>query len=81
MSNYHRQALVLGMKIIDQLILLFCFFMALAAVSQDVDAIRFAQFLTLRIKLVNFVLYLIFAFFWYLDFTLFGLYHSRRFAS
>ena len=81
MSNYHRQALILGMKIIDQLILLFCFFMALAAVSQDIDAIRFAQFLTLRIKLVNFVLYLIFAFFWYLDFTLFGLYHSRRFAS
>jgi exopolysaccharide biosynthesis polyprenyl glycosylphosphotransferase len=81
MSNYHRQALVMGMKIADQLILLFCFFMALAAVSQDIDAIRFAQFLTLRIKLANFVLYLIFAFFWYLDFSLFGLYHSRRFAS
>jgi exopolysaccharide biosynthesis polyprenyl glycosylphosphotransferase len=81
MSNYHRQALVMGMKIIDQLILLFCFFMALAAVSQDIDAMRFAQFLTVRIKLINFVLYLIFALFWYLDFTLFGLYHSRRFAS
>ena len=81
MSNYHRQALIMGMKIIDQLILLCCFFLALAAVSQDIDAIRFAQFLTLRIKLVNGVLYLMFALFWYLDFWLFGLYHSRRFAS
>jgi exopolysaccharide biosynthesis polyprenyl glycosylphosphotransferase len=81
MSNYHRQALIMGMKVIDQFILLFCFFMALAAVSQEIEAVQFAQFLTLRIKLVNFVLYLIFALFWYLDFTLFGLYHSRRFAS
>jgi len=80
MSNYHRQALVMGMKIIDQIVLLFCFFMAMAAVSQDIDPIRFAQFLTMRIKLVNFLLYLIFALFWYLNFTLFGLYHSRRFA-
>jgi exopolysaccharide biosynthesis polyprenyl glycosylphosphotransferase len=81
MSNYYRQALIMGMKICDQLILLFCFFMALAAVSQDIEAIRFVEFLTLRIKLVNFVLYLGFAFFWYLNFLLFGLYHSRRFAS
>jgi FlaA1/EpsC-like NDP-sugar epimerase len=81
MSNYQRQALIMGMKIVDQLILLFCFFLALAAVSQDIEATRFTQFLTLRIKLVNFVLYLAFALFWYLDFWIIGLYHSRRFAS
>jgi|UniRef100_A0A7V6A3Y4 exopolysaccharide biosynthesis polyprenyl glycosylphosphotransferase len=81
MSTYYRQALVMGMRIIDQLILLFSFFLALAAVSQDIDAVSFPQFLTLRIKLVNFVLYLVFALLWYLIFTLCGLYHSRRFAS
>ena len=81
MSNYRRQALILGMKIFDQLILLFCFFMALAAVSHDIESISFSQFLSLRIKLVNFALYSGFALFWYTDFWVFGLYHSRRFAS
>ena len=81
MSSYQRQALVVGMKIFDQVILLFCFFLASAAISQDLESISFTQFLSLRIRLVNFLLYAAFALFWYTDFWVFGLYHSRRFAS
>ncbi len=81
MSSYQRQALVMGMKIFDQAILLFCFFLASAAISQDLESISFTQFLSMRIRLVNFLLYATFAFFWYTDFWVFGLYHSRRFAS
>jgi exopolysaccharide biosynthesis polyprenyl glycosylphosphotransferase len=81
MSNFQRQALVLGMKIVDQLILVFCFFTALAAVSHDIESISFSQFLSLRLKLINFLFYLGFALFWYMDFWVLGLYHSRRFAS
>ena len=81
MSSYQRQALVMGMKIFDQAILLFCFFLASAAISQDLESISFTQFLSLRIRLVNFLLYATFALFWYTDFWVFGLYHSRRFAS
>jgi exopolysaccharide biosynthesis polyprenyl glycosylphosphotransferase len=81
MSSYHRQALIWGMKAYDQGVLLFCFFIAMASVSHDIEAISFAQFLTLRTNLVNFVLYLCFALFWYINFWVFGLYHSRRFAT
>ncbi len=81
MSSYQRQALVTGMKIFDQAILLFCFFLASAAISQDLESISFTQFLSLRIRLVNFFLYATFALFWHTDFWVFGLYHSRRFAS
>ena len=81
MSSYQRQALVMGMKIFDQAILLFCFFLASAAISQDLESISFTQFLSLRIRLVNFFLYATFALFWHTDFWVFGLYHSRRFAS
>jgi exopolysaccharide biosynthesis polyprenyl glycosylphosphotransferase len=81
MNNYQRQALIMGVKIFDQVILLFCFFMASAAVSHDIESISFSQFLSLRIRLSNFALYSAFALFWYSDFWVFGLYHSRRFAS
>jgi hypothetical protein len=42
----------MGMKIFDQFVLLLCFFMASALVSQDIESVNFSQFLSLRIKLV-----------------------------
>ena len=80
MSSYHRQALVMGMKIFDQLMLLGSAFLALAAVSHDIEATSFSRFLSLRISLSNFIFYIAFAAFWYAIFWVFGLYHSRRFA-
>ncbi|MFZ2088394.1 MAG: sugar transferase [Desulfobaccales bacterium] len=81
MSLYQRQALDMGMKIFDQLILLGSFFLALAAISQEIEASSFSQFLSLRISLANFILYAGFAALWFMIFWIFGLYHSRRFAS
>lgn len=69
------------LKIIDQLILAGAFFLAAAAVSEDIETVRFYQFLFLRIRVVNFALYLAFAWCWYGIFWSLGLYHSHRFRS
>lgn len=69
------------LKIIDQLILAGAFFLAAAAVSEDIETVRFYQFLFLRIRVVNFALYLALAWCWYGIFWSLGLYHSHRFRS
>jgi len=81
MHASRRRALTFTLKIFDQFILAGAFFMAAAAVSDDIDTVRFYHFLFVRIRVVNFALYLTFAWCWYGIFWSLGLYHSHRFRS
>jgi FlaA1/EpsC-like NDP-sugar epimerase len=81
MQTSPRRALMFALKFSDQFILGCAFFLAIAAVSDTIDTFRFYQFLFLRVRAVNFFLYLVFAWCWYGIFWSMGLYHSRRFHT
>ncbi len=81
MQTSQRRTLMFALKFSDQIILGCAFFLAIAAVSDTIDTFRFYQFLFLRIRAVNFFLYLVFAWCWYGIFWSMGLYHSRRFHT
>lgn len=81
MPGVQRNVLVFILKILDQIILGWGFFMAVAAASEDHGVLSFSEFLWLRVRVTNFFLYLLFAGCWYGLFTLMGLYHLRAFKS
>ena len=81
MSNLRRQILMAVFKLSDMLIMIGSFMAATIIVSHAVDTIFFEHFLHMRIKVVNFILFLTLLLLWHFIFSLFGLYHSRRFSS
>lgn len=78
---WHRRSLVFLLKVSDQLILVLAFLLAAATISEELEALRFSDFLLLRVRVTNFVLYLIFAGCWYGLFSLMGLYHLRPYTT
>jgi len=52
-----RHFLIRAAKIFDLLIMVFCFFLSAAAVSYSIRNISFAEFLSMRIKVQNFLLF------------------------
>ena len=69
------------LKVFDQVSLACAFLLAAASVSEAIDTVRFYHFLFIRVKVVNFTVYLAFAWLWYGIFWALGLYHSPRFRS
>ncbi len=59
----------------------FSFALATVAVHSHFDSGTLSAFLQMRIKVVNFALFLGLLLVWHVIFSLFGLYHSRRFSS
>jgi exopolysaccharide biosynthesis polyprenyl glycosylphosphotransferase len=78
---FRRQILLNTLKLSDLLIMIFSFSMATVAIHSHFDSGTLSEFLHLRIKVRNFVLFLGFLLVWHVIFSLFGLYHSRRFSS
>jgi len=69
------------MKIFDLLVMALSFSLATAAISQHLDLLSLADFLSLRIKLRNFIILMTFLFLWKTLFSFFGLYRSRRLSK
>lgn len=65
-------------KLSDLLIMIGSFMAACVVVSYELDTISFDQFLHMRIKVVNFVLFVSLLLLWHVIFSMFGLYRSRR---
>ena len=65
-------------KISDMLIMIGSFMAATIIVSYEMDTISLDQFLQMRIKVINFVLFVAFILLWHGIFAMFDLYSSRR---
>jgi exopolysaccharide biosynthesis polyprenyl glycosylphosphotransferase len=81
MVPLRRKILRKGFKLFDLLIMACSFFLAAWAVYYQIDDISFRQFLSIRVKALNFGLFLGFLLVWRAMFFFSGLYHSRRFST
>jgi len=77
-----RQFLVRAYKIFDLLVMLFCFVLATLITNPRLSGFGSIQeFLSVRIKMVNFVLFLGLVLFWYTTMKFFTLYQSKRLSN
>jgi len=81
MVPLRRKILLNALKLSDLLIMVFSFLLAASTVSHQGGKVSFVEFLSMRVKVQNFVLFLAFLALWYLIFSLCGLYHSRRVST
>jgi len=81
MIPLRRRILLEIFKLFDLLVMVFAFGLGTLASYEQSRVASFAQFLSMRIKIQNFALFLGFLITWHIIFSLFGLYHSRRFST
>ncbi len=70
--------MMVAFKLSDMFIMIGSFMAATMIVSYKIDPISFYHFLHMRIKVVNFVLFVGLLLLWHAIFSMFGLYSSRR---
>lgn len=78
MGNMRRQLLLKSLKVFDVVLMVSCFLLAVFFDRHGNTVLSFEQFLSLRIKLMNFVLFSLLVWTWHATFSAFGLYSSRR---
>ena len=78
MTNFRRQALMKTFMLFDLGILAFSYGAAAAGIWHLTEFSSFASFISMRVKVLNFLLFLGLLFCWHLIFSAFGLYGSRR---
>jgi len=82
MGTARRQVLLNALKLFDLTVMVACFFAATFVVMrQSQTSLTLQEVLSMRIKLVNIILFSGLMFSWHVIFSLFGLYGSRRFAG
>ena len=81
MIPLRRRILLETFKLFDLLIMVFSFGLATIASYYQTGTVSFSDFLSMRIKIQNFALFLGFLIAWHIIFSLFRLYHSRRFSA
>ncbi len=81
MGSLRRKILLNAFKVFDLVLMAFSFALATAPVLYESGPVSFAQFLSMRVKVQNFVLFSGFLIAWHIIFSLFGLYHSRRLSA
>ncbi len=81
MNQLRRQILLKAFKLSDMMIMAFIFFLSAMAVSSQIDTTTFNEFLSMRVKVQNFILFLGLVLLWYFIFSTFGLYKSKRFSN
>jgi len=81
MSKFRRQVFVYSFQLVDVVLLVLSFAAATMPVLFTEGMQSFAGFLALKIKLQNFVAFVVLVWVWRLVFAVFGLYGSKRHAS
>lgn len=81
MSSLPRQLLIRILKVLDLVIMAGVFLLAAVPVSRGTEEVSFAQFLSMRIKLENFILFAGLLGVWHILFISMGVYQSQRLAS
>lgn len=77
-SNPRRQALLTAFKLFDVVLMVIAFGLATVPVLYEADVASFAQFLEMRIRVNDFLIFVGLLAVWHVVFTSFGLYHSHR---
>ena len=78
----NRQLLIKAYKLFDLMVMLTSFTLATGVTFHDQGAISsFEEFLTMRIKILNFILFIGLLFGWQFIFSAFALYHSKRLST
>jgi len=82
-DSRYRLVLIRLLYLLDLAIMVACFFLAASAVSYSysIYGISFREFLAMRIKIQNFLLFLLIMFLWSFIFSRFRLYDSRRLST
>ena len=81
MGSARRRLLLMSLKILDLLIMAVVFLLAAMLVSRSGGEVSFAEFLSMRIKVENFFLFLGLLGIWHVLFISLGVYQSQRLAS
>ena len=81
MGNNRRQILLNALKIYDLGLMTLSFALATLVVSHESSSVTLAQFLSMRIKISNFVIFCCLLLVWHLVFRVFGMYGSRRLST
>lgn len=81
MTSYRRKVLLNALKAFDLLLTMTMFLLATYIALPTRSAMSLAEFLSMRVKVENFVLFAALLFMWHLTHAAFGLYSSRRMLS
>jgi exopolysaccharide biosynthesis polyprenyl glycosylphosphotransferase len=81
MITFRRRILLGALKLFDVALMMFSFAVASLPVLYQGGSVSFAHFLSLRIKVGNFVLFAVLLLVWHVIFVSFGLYHSKRLST
>ena len=78
MNNFRRQLLLNALKLFDVCLMVACFGLATLAVTESSQTGSLSEFLSLRVKISNFLIFGLFLLSWHVVFSSFGLYASHR---
>lgn len=81
MIPLRRRILLKAFKLFDLIIMVFSYVLATWAVYYQTGTVSLVQFLSMRVKVQNFALFIGFLLVWHIIFSLFGLYRSRRLST
>lgn len=81
MGTVRRRILLNLFKLFDVTLMLCAFMLATLPVFRQHGGLSFTQFLSMRVKIGNIVLFLSLVVLWHIIFSAFGLYHSKRLSS
>jgi len=76
-----RRMMTGAMKVFDMVLMVISFGAATLPVLAKVGPVSFAQFLEMRVKLENFIVFFVLLGLWYFIFSMLGLYGSKRLTS
>jgi exopolysaccharide biosynthesis polyprenyl glycosylphosphotransferase len=81
MSTLRRRVLLQAAKVFDLVLMVFSFGLATMLVAHQTAAVSLAEFLSMRIKVGNFVIFALLLLVWHMVFSSLGLYSSKRLSS
>jgi len=81
MTTLRREILLNTLKLFDLVLMLGSFLLASLLILRESGAMTFTEFLSMRVKVGNFVLFLALLVVWHIVFSLSGLYNSRRMSG
>ena len=80
MGHFRRTVLLNSMKLFDLVVVMFAFGLATVVVSERAT-VSLAEFLAMRVKIQNFLVFAVLLLIWHQIYVLFGMYASRRLAG
>jgi exopolysaccharide biosynthesis polyprenyl glycosylphosphotransferase len=81
MTAIRRRFILQAAKLFDLALMVFSFALATVLVAQQTPATSLADFLPMRVKVQNFVIFALLLLAWHVVFSSLGLYSSKRFSS